>query len=218
LEKIPKDAEKTEPVINNERKKPISRYFLPTGGGLLHFTLFEIGLRVTVKFVAYKGLITGISAGTGIVIVKNPSRALTAGLADSLHQNLPWFDRQKFILLNGEKLYFDQCDQNLEYLFNLLSDPQLSFEDKKKVTIENLTQYLNLKTNAGRVNFVICIVVMLYIFHSSKNMASYYLVIKNLIEAIKQGKVSKALGRVIVRKLKKRGMPIDPELLNIINS
>jgi hypothetical protein len=49
-------------------------------------------------------------------------------------------------------------------------------------------------------------------------MSSYYIILKNLIKAIKQGKISKVVGRAIIRKLKKKGLPVDPELLEVVNS
>jgi hypothetical protein len=42
--------------------------------------------------------------------------------------------------------------------------------------------------------------------------------VKNLIKAIKEGRISKAIGRAIVRRLKKKGIAIDPELLEVVSS
>jgi hypothetical protein len=64
----------------------------------------------------------------------------------------------------------------------------------------------------GRIAFVLCIVFVLYIL-SIQNPSSFYILLKNLIKAIKEGRISKAIGRAIVRRLKKKGIAIDPELL-----
>lgn len=93
----------------------------------------------------------------------------------------------------------------------------MPFKEKEKITRSILTKYLSPETADGHVNFVFCIVFILYVF-SNQNMSRYSLILKNLIEAIKEGRVSKIVGRAIVRKLKKRGLPIDPELLEVINS
>jgi hypothetical protein len=42
--------------------------------------------------------------------------------------------------------------------------------------------------------------------------------LKNLAKAIKEGKISKEIGRCIVRRLQKRNILIDPELLEVVNS
>ena len=58
---------------------------------------------------------------------------------------------------------------------------------------------------------------VLYIL-SIQNSSGFYILLKNLIKAIKEGKISKAIGRSIVRRLKKKGIAIDPELLEVINN
>ena len=60
-------------------------------------------------------------------------------------------------------------------------------------------------------------VCILYIF-SAYDTSSYFIILKNLIEAIKEGKISKIIGQAIVRRLKKKGLLIDPELLEVVNS
>lgn len=40
---------------------------------------------------------------------------------------------------------------------------------------------------------------------------------RNLIKAIKEGKISKVVGRGIIRKLRKKGLPVDPQLLEVVN-
>ena len=39
---------------------------------------------------------------------------------------------------------------------------------------------------------------------------------KSLIKAIREGKITKPMGRLIVKKLRKKGIPIDPELAEIV--
>jgi hypothetical protein len=93
----------------------------------------------------------------------------------------------------------------------------LPFEEKEKLTRSILTKYLNLKTAYGRLNSVRCIVFILSIF-SIQNMSSYHIILKNLIKAIKEGRIPKIVGRAIIRKLKKRGLLVNPELLEVVNS
>jgi len=94
----------------------------------------------------------------------------------------------------------------------------MSFKEKEEIARSVLTKYLDLKTAKGRINFVLCIVSILYIFSELQDMSTYHIILKNLIKAIKEGRISKKIGRLIVRRLQRQGLLIDPELLEIINS
>jgi hypothetical protein len=200
-------------------RNPRFRGFLPHGGAMVELSGISITViaKVAIKFLAENGLLAGLFTGICIALSKISTSVLDTYLRDPFAQNLPELERQKFILVDGEKLYLDQCDQNIQYLFMVLKDPTLPFEEKEKITRSILTKYLNLKTADGRVNFVLCIVFILYIF-STQSTSSYYVILKILIKAIKEGRILKVVGRAIIRKLKKRGLPIDPELLEVINS
>ena len=39
---------------------------------------------------------------------------------------------------------------------------------------------------------------------------------KSLIEAVRKGRISKQMARLIIRRLRKKGIPIDPELAEIV--
>ena len=132
-------------------------------------------------------------------------------MRDSFQQKLPHLEKKKFILVGEETIYFDQCDQNIEFLFKLLEDERMPFEQKEKIARSILTKYLHLKTMDRRRAFI------LYIL-SIRNQSGFYILLQNLIEAIKKGRIAKPIGRAIVRKLKKKGIAIDPELLEIVRS
>ena len=191
----------------------------PRGGAIIEVSGISIKIvgKVIINFLAKKGLLAGILTGGGVVISKIPATAISTYLRDSFPQNLPHLEKKKFILVGGEKIYLDQCDQNLEYLFKILEDETIPFEEKEKVARSILTKYLDLKTMNGRIAFVLCIVFVLYIL-SIQNPSSFYILLKNLIKAIKEGRISKAIGRSIVRRLKKKGINIDPELLEVVSS
>lgn len=212
------NLKEAEPGIKNKNRNPRFRRFFPRGGAVVELSGTGIkALAVVIKFLAENGLMAGLVTGTSVVVSRIPTNALNAYLRDAFPQNLPELDRKKFIFVDGEKIYLDQCDQSLKYLFTVLRDERLPFEEKEKLTRSILTKYLNLKTADGRVNFVLCIVFILYVF-STNNMSSYYIILKNLIKAMKEGKISKVVGRAIIRKLKKRGLPIDPALLDVVDS
>jgi len=208
---------KDAPVTKKKYKQP--RSLSPRGGAIIEVSGISIKVvgKVVINFLAKKGLLAGILTGGGVIISKIPATAISTYLRDSFPQNLSHLEKKKFILVGGEKIYLDQCDQNLEYLFKILEDETIPFEEKEKVARSILTKYLDLKTMNGRIAFVLCIVFVLYIL-SIQNPSGFYILLKNLIKAIKEGRISKAIGRSIVRRLKNKGIAIDPELLEVVSS
>ena len=65
------------------------------------------------------------------------------------------------------------------------------------------------------IAFITCIVFIIYTF-SILNSSGFYILLKNLLKAIKEGKISKAIGRIIVRRLRRNGVILDPELLDAV--
>lgn len=208
---------KDAPVTKKKYRLP--RFLLPRGGAIIEISGFSIKVvgQVVINFLAEKGLLAGLLTGGGIVISKIPATAISSYLRDAFPQNLPDLEKKKFILVNGEKIYLDQCDPNLEYLFKVLEDSALPFEEKEKLARKILTKYLDLRTLNGRITFILCIVFVLYVL-SIQNPSSFYIMMKNLIKAIREGRISKAVGRIIVRRLKKKGIVIDPELIEVVAS
>jgi hypothetical protein len=198
-----------EPGVKNKNRNPKFRGFFMRGGNLVVVPMIYL-----IAFLAQHGWLVGFFATTLSII---PTKELSIYIREALPQNLPELERKKFILVDGEKVYLDLCDQNIEYLFVILKDPAIPYKEKTKLARSILTKHLNLKTADGRVSFVLCMVFVLYIL-STHNISSYHILLKNLIEAIKKGKISKIVGRAIIRKLRKKGLPIDPELLEVVRS
>ena len=48
------------------------------------------------------------------------------------------------------KIYLDQCDSGLKYLFNILENENIPFQEREKVAHSILTEYLNVKTSYFR--------------------------------------------------------------------
>lgn len=214
------DAPGTEdaPITKGKSKSGRPKLPFPPSGALIEVTGVSIKIaQVALTFLAKNGLLAGVITGSGVILSKIPATAISTYVRDAFPQNLPDLEKKKLILVNGQKIFLDQCDQNLEYLFKILNDPTMPFEEKQKIARSILTKYLDLKTMNGRVTFVMCIVLVLYIL-SIQTPSGYYILLKNLINAIKEGKISKIVGRAIVRKLQKKGISIDPELLEIVDS
>jgi len=173
--------------------------------------------QVILSFLAEHGLTAGLLSSVSIVIGRIPVTTISTCLRDSMPQNLSYLEKKNFIVVEGSRIDLDQCDQNLKYLFDILEDQNIPFDERKKIAHSVLTKYLNLKTLAGRRNFVLCLVFIIYTLFTS-HRSSFYLIMKNLIEAIRGGKISKPMARLIIRKLRKKGIPIDPELSEVVDS
>nr|YP_010448174.1 hypothetical protein NRL27_pgp025 [Nitzschia dubiiformis]UTQ75655.1 hypothetical protein [Nitzschia dubiiformis] len=198
---------------------PVTKEKYPRGGALIEISGISIKIvaQVVLNFLAKKGLLAGLATGGAVVISKIPATAVSTYLRDAFPQNLPDLEKKKFILVGGEKIYLDQCDQNLKYLFDILEDETIPFEEKKEIAHSVLTKYLNLKTQFGRRNFALCITFIIYILFTTRH-SSFYLMMRSLIKAIREGKITKSMARLIVRRLRKKGIPIDPELAEIVSS
>jgi hypothetical protein len=209
-----KSLKEAKPGIKNKNRNRRFRALFTRGGSLQELWVIT---QLVLTFLSENGLLAGGATAATITLGNIPASAISTYLSQALPQNLPELERKRFLLIDGEKTYLDQCDQNLGFLFKVLKDTTLPFEEKEKLTRSIVTKYLNLKTADGRLNFVLCIVFILSIF-SIQNMSSYHIILKNLIKAIKEGKIPKIVGRAIIRKLKKRGLSVNPELLEVVNS
>jgi hypothetical protein len=144
-------------------------------------------------------------------------------ISEKIHQALPAthsnyeldYDK-KFVIVDGEKVWLDQCDQNLEYLWRILNDKTIKPEEKNRQCLSILTNYLNLNTHRGRLNFILCLLAILRIL-SVLHFTSYYMLLDNLIQALKAGKIPKRFVCRIVRKLLKEKIPVDPELVELVD-
>ena len=199
-------------VVKKKRPKLLS----PRRGTVVEISGVSVKIvaRIAINYLAKRGLITGLMTGTGIALSKISAIAISNYLYDAFPQNLPGLEKKKFILFNGEKIYLNQCDPNLQYLAQALTNPDLSFQEKKAIVEKIFTKYLDLRTPYKIITFIFCMVFLLYIL-STQNQSSFYLLMKNLIEAIREGRVSKPVDRTIIRKLKRKGIIVDPELIDV---
>lgn len=202
-----------KPQINNKTRNPRFRYFSPRGGSVIEIS------GLVIRYLAKNGLLWSLFAGISGAALSNISvNAISTFLRNASPQTFPELERKRFIKIEEEKIYLDQCDQDLEYLFKLLSvsDTPLTFAEKEELTDSTLTEYLNLKKVDQRVSFILCLVLILYKF-SIQNMLNYHIMLKNLIKAVKKGKISKPVVRVIIRRLRKKGIPVLQELCHLVD-
>ena len=214
-------------LLNNQNpvSKPKNRGLrTPRGGALVEVAGAKIVLNVIgiITFVAKKGTLTGIIlATTGVIIKKVPITSVSKVLRKVVRGALPstyseWgkLEEVKFFIVDGEKIYPYQCNQNLKYLFKVLSDQKIPFSQKKQLTYSILMEHLDLKTPNGRLRFILCIITILHIF-AINDVSNYYIMMQNLIKAVRKGRISKRLARLIIRRLQRRGVVVDPELIRI---
>lgn len=202
------------PEFFNDLPEPTSTEQPPRGGAVDKVVAGKVIAKAILKFLADHGLTAGVVSGSGVVISQIPLTAISTYINHALPQNLAHLEKKKYsIIVDGKEILLDQCDQNLRYLFQVLEDDKIPFIEKQKAANLALSKYLKLNTVAGRRNFVICIVCVLSLLAVS-NMSAYHIMMQNLIKALQSGKISKAMARVIIRRLRKKGIIIDPGLIS----
>lgn len=203
------NSEKLEP------KKPGLRRSFPRGGALVEVIGAKLVVNVasTIIFVAKKGVLLGmfLTAG-GVVTKKIPKNAIST----IVHKALPvtHSDLEKgYILIDGKKIVLNECDRTFEYMFQVLINKDIPFERKKEISFRILMDHVDLKTTAGRIRFLLCIISIIHVF--ALDISSYFILMQNLIKAIKNGKISKRLARLIIRRLLRLNLVVDPELIKV---
>ena len=206
---------KIEQISNEITKDPIIRRIIKRlRGGQLGEKIAELLLKALfkrfVKECAKIGLEAGFYLGLGVVTAITPKKALAKIISNSLPQSL--LDKKSFVKMNGEKIYLENCDDAFRYMAAVLLDTKIPYSEKKEFVMSLLRINLD-KTTAQEL--VLCLIPILLLL-STENLSSYFLLLRNLIQAIKEGRISKKLARLIVRKLVKKGIMVDPELTDLI--
>ena len=197
--------------------KPGVRRFFPRGGAIFEVVgaKLVINLGVAIIYIAKKGTLTALvlTAG-GLVVKKIPKNQLSTILRNSLASSYSGLEKHYLLVNDNKKISLEQYDGPLQYMYHVLTDANIPFQYKREMTYKILTQYIDLSTTAGRIRFVLYIVSMIYIFTIS-DVSGLVILIQNLIDAIKSGRISKKIARLIIRRLKRLNIPIDPELIQV---
>lgn len=186
-------------------------------GGYIEIAGFSIKIGqvvviIIIKVIAEKGVIIAFLGSSGIVFVTLHAKQVSKYLQNALPQNLAYLEEKKYILIGNEKVYFDQSDHNLQYLLRMLKDHNIPFHEKQKIANLILKKYLNIKD----ICIILCIVLILYMLYI-QSTSGYYILLQNMIEEIKNGKILKPIGRYILRQLKKKAINIDPQFIEVVN-
>jgi hypothetical protein len=214
----PKKSNKNDPVIVEPDKKikfldklKIIRNIRNLRGGVFDrqfiSTLFQL--------INEAGPILGTLGGfvSFITILRNPE--VTSILYKSSAQNL---QVKSLISIGDTKTALETiagvCEANIgTIIMNILNDDSLSFEYKQKAIYKILTKHISLDTDKARVKFVLCIIVILIALYIG-NTSGYIILLNQLYQAVKDGKINNVLFRAIIRKLKKSGRLVDPYLFD----
>jgi len=165
--------------------------------------------------VGTKGLVISLIASAFGVKTHKNRKAIAKYLNGAMPYNYLRSEQQKCINLEEEnKTTFGVCDQGLRFLLKVLTNSEISRKEKKKTCVRVFKQYVNLTTKNRRKSFIICIALLLQILAYSE-YGSFVVLLRSLIDAIREGKISKAVGRAIIRRLMRQNIEIDPELIAV---
>jgi hypothetical protein len=106
-----------------------------------------------------------------------------------------------------------ECNHDFKYLVSVLLDKEIPYSDRQKKVSIVLSQQLKSQTMVSLVSFLTCVVSILVLFTFLKDTTSVFLMMQNLLEVLKEGKITKRVARILIRKLLRAGVSIDPELI-----
>jgi hypothetical protein len=144
---------------------------------------------------------------TLISLTTIPSTAISTYLRDAFIQNLPHLENNKVIKVSDYTIELEQCDKSLEFLYLVLKDKNVPFEEKEELAFSILEKHLDLETPDGRVRFVLCLFSILLMFCPSY-MAEYFILLRILKKLLKGKRIPRSVILAIIRKIKRRRFPL----------
>ncbi len=119
--------------------------------------------------------------------------------------------------------YLKQCPPDLDYMYKMIGqeniNPQIrDFEIKKAIkNYYDLDTYQGnpMTTESRKVIFILCMIGIITSL-AAKNPDSAYSLMERFFKAVRELRIQKSVLRAIFRKLKKAGLPISPELDEIL--
>jgi hypothetical protein len=207
FEETNKNRKKAKPRNRNKNKNPL---------------VVPPKVFAFLKFLADSGFLVGIAGSAAAYVIKQiPLNAVSTYVVNSVRGSLPSthgsLNKSVTTLDDVGKITLYECERipDLEYLFDILRDPIIPFEEKERFTRLIFGRYFNLSTEEGRKAFVLCLLAILLTL-SIYNHASYHILLKMLLEAIREGKIPNKL--VIIRNFQRKGLRPGPELIEIAYS
>lgn len=103
------------------------------------------------------------------------------------------------------------CSISEEFMVSVLTS-NLS-ENLKRKEIDNFLLKFDLTTQYDRINFIMCIVSLAMFLLNNGYMDSFLLLIHRILEAVRSRRLGRYLARLLLRILRRRGAPVDPEMI-----
>lgn len=119
--------------------------------------------RRFIKFLSKRGVLVGYIISSSVLITTIPLNVIRAYLVNAVPQNLVSYSNKPFIIVKGRKLYLNQSDQNLVFVYQVLISRDVSLKEKKQFATLILKKYFNTQTYSGKINIIVCIVLLLHI-------------------------------------------------------
>jgi hypothetical protein len=175
-------------------------------------TLEAIGIAL-LNHIAESGMLFSMGLWAASQL---PVNAIALYINNATPQNLSFLEKKKFIL-KGQPVQLDQCHTSFEYAFATLKSREIPFDQKKKLVKDVFKHTIEFTSAEGKILTILCLISLLFsLFHT--NESGFFILMDSLKEEIISGKISKSVGRLIVRRLQARGIPIDPSLIAFLEN
>jgi hypothetical protein len=106
------------------------------------------------------------------------------------------------------------CGNTFHYLFRLILNEDMS-EELKVEYVNDVIKHLDWSASYSAIT-ISCIGLILAILFFVQS-SGFFIILKAIIKAIKEGKISKAMGRLLVRRMLKERIYVDPELMILLD-
>lgn len=220
IDSVPQvEAPKTKPK-NKGKRNPVT-WLSNRGGDIVSITGLKaiINIKPILILIAKKG---GKTAFVGAIAGRfGPKILASKALSTSIYKALPYSfsdaEKKRSIVIDIAK---DKIiDEKWTYLFEFLSSPTIEYDTKVKKANEMLQQNLDLSTKLGKIRFIFIILFILFgLRRLGPENNGFIALMESLLEALRSGKLSKKLARLIIRRLRRRNIPIDSEFIDLASS
>lgn len=210
---------------NSEEKKPIEKpikgplSFSGRGGEIISVTGVQIVLNLGKLVLILKGYGTVIFLGTAVSILtvkKIPTTAISTTvrfIRKKLSDGSPLchtdWEKGHTIEIN----YLEECNYDFKYLVSTLSNKEIPYRDRQKKALIILKKQLNFETKESLIRFITCAVSVITLLTILGDTTSIFLMMQNLLEVLREGKISKRVARILIRRFRRKGVKVDPELM-----
>lgn len=187
------------------------------GGQLLEIIGFKavINLKPIIHFAANVGTLSFFSCG--LIHAFGPKILASDAVSTWIYKGLPYsysdeeIKRAVIIDISKNKI----MDNTWVYFFEFLGDPKIDYGQKLEKANGFLKKKLNFSNKGDQIVFVLLIVFLICGLSSLDVTTGFHALIQALLKALREGRLSKRVARLIIRKLKREKIPVDQELIDL---